>query len=239
MTLEHEHTAEAIAERLNGPFKQGYIRDWVLGGIDGTVTTFAIIAGVQGANLSTAVIVILGIANIVADGFSMAASNYSGTKTDHDDVERLKAIERKHIRQVPEGERQEIRHILASKGLEGQVLEGAVEAITAREDVWIDTMLAEEYGVSFAKRSAWKAGLYTFLAFSICGAVPLLPFIFQLPDAFTISAVLTAVVFFGIGSAKSQWSLAPWWKSGLETLIIGSAAAIAAYVIGAMLKGLA
>jgi len=91
MALEHEHTREAIRRRLQQGASPSYLRDWVYGGIDGAVTTFAVIAGVAGASLSAKIVVILGLANMVADGFSMAASNYSGTKTEVDDADRLRA----------------------------------------------------------------------------------------------------------------------------------------------------
>ena len=93
MELEHEHTAEAIAHRI-GSADHNYIRDFIYGGIDGAVTTFAVVSGVSGAELSTSIVLILGFANLAADGFSMAASNYSGTKTEKDDKERLRAVDR-------------------------------------------------------------------------------------------------------------------------------------------------
>lgn len=73
MTLEHEHTVEAIHKRLNSETKPNYIRYLVYGGIDGAVTTFAIVVGVVGETLSSGIILILGLANFLADGFSMAA----------------------------------------------------------------------------------------------------------------------------------------------------------------------
>ena len=88
--LEHDHSPQAIRARLAKGTRPNYLRDWVYGGIDGAVTTFAIVAGVAGAQLSTKIVVILGMANLLADGFSMAASNYSGTKTEVDDLERLR-----------------------------------------------------------------------------------------------------------------------------------------------------
>ena len=238
-SLEHDHSPESIRARLAAPPRPSYVRDWVYGGIDGAVTTFAIVAGVVGANLSSGIILILGAANLLADGFSMAAGNYSGTKTEVDDYRRLREIERRHIAVAPEGEREEIRQILAAKGLDGAALEEAVAAITADEERWIDTMLAEEYGVSQTVRSPLAAALSTFAAFFVCGAVPLLPFVLNLPHAFPIAIVMTGLVFFFIGSGKARWSLAPWWASGLETLTIGAVAAGAAYVIGDLLKGLA
>ena len=89
MPLEHGHSVEEIRQRLSSERQVSYVRDWVYGGIDGAITTFAIVAGVVGAALSSKVIIILGLANLLADGLSMAASNYSGTKAEVDDVQRL------------------------------------------------------------------------------------------------------------------------------------------------------
>jgi VIT1/CCC1 family predicted Fe2+/Mn2+ transporter len=236
--MEHEHSAQAIAKRLSRAPAVSYLRDWVYGGIDGAVTTFAIVAGVVGAELSNRVVLILGIANLVADGFSMAASNYSGTKTEHEEQDRLRAIEERHIDVVPEGEREEIRQIFRGKGFRGPDLERAVDVITANRERWVDTMLAEEYGLPKVVRSPLKAAASTFAAFVLCGAVPLLPFVFGSPAGFQLSIAMTALVFFLIGSTKSRWSPVSWWRSGAETLAIGLGAAALAFLIGHGLKTL-
>ena len=238
MELEHEHTSKAIRERLQEGHRPNYLRDWIYGGIDGAVTTFAVTAGVAGASLSPTIVLILGLANLIADGFSMAAANYSGTKTEYDDMLRLAEVEKKHIALVPEGEREEIRQILANKGLTGSALEEAVAAITSNEKVWIDTMLTEEYGLSPSVPNPLVAALYTVWAFVTCGLVPLIPFVLGVSNAFRWSVLATGVVFFAIGSIKSRWSLAPWWRSGLETLIIGMSAAGLAYAVGYLLRNL-
>jgi VIT1/CCC1 family predicted Fe2+/Mn2+ transporter len=236
--MEHEHSEQAIARRLSGAPSFSYLRDWVYGGIDGAVTTFAIVAGVVGAQLSNRVVLILGVANLVADGFSMAASNYSGTKTEHEEQAHLRAIEERHIDAVPDGEREEIRQIFRGKGFHGQDLERAVDVITADRDRWVNTMLAEEYGLPKAVRSPLKAAASTFASFVLCGAVPLLPFLVEAPAKFQLSIVMTALVFFLIGSTKSRWSPVSWWRSGAETLAIGLGAAALAFLIGYALKGL-
>lgn len=236
MPLEHSHRAEAIAARLAAGQKPSYLRDFVYGGIDGAVTTFAVVSGVVGAQLSSKVILILGVANLIADGFSMAASNYSGAKTVADDVERVREIERKHIRLEPEGEREEVRQILEAKGLAGESLAEAVDAITAKEETWIDLMLTDEYGLSPNYSSPILAAFATFAAFVLCGSVPLLPYIFGLPKSFELSLSMTTAVFFAIGATKSRWSLAPWWRSGIETLLIGGAASIMAWLVGWLLR---
>ena len=239
MQLEHEHTPQAISSRLAAENRPNYLRDWVYGGIDGAITTFAIVAGVVGAGLSSSIIVILGLANLLADGFSMAASNYTGTKTEIDELDRYRQIERKHISLEPEGEREEIRHILQQKGLTGSSLDEAVQAITSNEETWINTMLVEEYGLSTNLRSPLKSGLSTFASFVICGAIPLLPFLLSADLAFETALITTGFTFFLIGTIKSKWALATWWSSGLETLAIGAAASGLAYTVGYLVKGLA
>lgn len=238
MRLEHEHSAEAIRTRLAEERRPSYVRDWIYGGIDGAVTTFAIVSGVVGAGLQPHVVLILGVANLVADGFSMAASNYSGTKAENDEIASLVELERRHIKLDPEGEREEIRQIMIMKGLTGDALEAAVEALTANRDSWVATMLVEEYGISPRQRSALAAGLSTFAAFGLCGGLPLLPFFVGSGNAFAWSTALVVSTFFGIGALKSMWSPAPWWRSGLETVAIGSVAACLAYGIGFLLQGL-
>lgn len=234
----HGHSADAIAERLEQGPQASYLRDWVFGGIDGAVTTFAVVAGVAGAELSTNVIIILGAANLLADGFSMAAGNYSGVKAERDDYERLRQMEHHHIAVTPEGEREEVRQIFAAKGFEGDDLERAVEIITASHERWVSVMLEEEHGAPKVERSAIKAGLVTFAAFFVCGAVPLIPFLFGgAGPTLTVATVMTGAAFFGIGTLKSKWSMACWWASGLETFAIGMIAAGAAYGVGALLKG--
>jgi VIT1/CCC1 family predicted Fe2+/Mn2+ transporter len=236
--MEHDHSPEAISRRLAGSPRQNYLRDWVYGGIDGAVTTFAVVAGVVGAGLSTRTVLILGAANLLADGFSMAASNYSGTKTEKDDKDRLRAVEERHIDLVPEGELEEVRQIFKAKGFDGNRLEAVVEVITADRQRWVETMLREEYGLPETVRSPTIAAASTFLAFLICGFVPLLPFVAGLPESVFLSTASTAAVFFAIGSFKSLWSLMPWWRSGLETLMIGIAAAALAFAAGMIVEHL-
>ncbi len=231
---EHGHSHQEIAERINAPPGRGVLRDVVYGGIDGSVTTFAIVAGVAGAGLSPFVIVALGLANVLADGFSMAAGNYSGTKAELDNIRRIRVIEERHISLYPDGERQEVREILAQKGLSGRVLDEATDAITANHENWINLMIEGEYGLGTVDPNPFKAAMATFMAFLVAGMIPLLPFLLSVENAFTVSVWMTMGVFFAIGALKSRWSLAPWWRSGIETLLIGGAAALIAYLVGSL-----
>jgi vacuolar iron transporter family protein len=228
--LEHSHTREAIHHRLGQGPHISYLRDWIYGGIDGTVTTFAIVAGVVGANLSASVLLILGFANLLADGFAMAASNYTSTKSEHDNYDRVLGIERKHIALVPDGEREEIRQIFEAKGFTGDDLARIVNVITSDRTLWAKTMATEEYGLSPTLRSPELAALSTFAALIICGCVPLLSYL--LPEGFYTCVLATAATFFGVGAIKSMWSPAGWFRSGLEVLLIGMIAAALAFAVG-------
>jgi len=239
LILEHSHHPNDISNRLDKGPSVNYLRDWIYGGIDGAVTTFAIVAGVVGAELSVGIVLIMGMANLFADGFSMAASNYSGTKAEHDDFERIKAIEIRHIRQHPEGEREEVRQIYERKGFSGEELERMVQLVTEKEEIWLEVMLAEEHGITEVQRSPSLAALATFAAFIICGSIPLLPFVFGMNSSAIWATAMTGFVFLIIGAIKSRWSTQWWLISALETFAIGMSAAGIAYFIGLGLKSLA
>ncbi len=236
VVLEHGHSAAAIHDRLARGPRSNYLRDWIYGGIDGAVTTFAIVAGVVGADLSAIVLLILGFANLLADGFAMAAGNYIGTKSETDDYNRVLAIERKHIALVPDGEREEIRQIFSAKGFSGDDLERVVAVITSDLVLWAKTMATEEYGLSPTQRSPLLAGLNTFAAFILCGCVPLLSYL--LAGGFTACVIATGMTFFGVGAVKSRWSSVGWLRSGLEAFLIGMSAALLAFAAGFALRAL-
>jgi VIT1/CCC1 family predicted Fe2+/Mn2+ transporter len=164
----------------------------------------------------------------------MAASNYSGTKAELDDRKRIIQIEERHIADHPEGEREELRQILALRGLSDCVLEQATDAIAQNKETWISLMLTDEYGLARDNPRPLRAASATFVAFLLAGAVPLVPFVFGLPNPFALSVYATLVTFFLIGAGKSRWSLSTWWRSGTETLVIGGLAALLAYGVGGL-----
>lgn len=237
--LEAEHRPDAIRQRLREQQKHSYLGDAVLGGIDGCVTTFAVVAGAVGGGFSSIVVIVLGFANLIADGFSMAVSNYQGTKSQQEQVAAARRSEEEQIRQYPEGEREEIRQIFSAKGFEGEVLEKVVKVITQDRTVWVDTMLVEELGLQVESPSPLRAALTTFAAFLLVGLFPLVPFV--LPGieptiVFPISIIVTAIAFFGVGVTKGIVLKRSALQSGLKTLLLGGAAALLAYLVGFWLR---
>lgn len=238
-TLKDEHTLEAIRARLDKDLTHSYLGDAVLGAIDGCVTTLAVVAGAIGGGFSNVVVIILGMANLLADGFSMAVSNYQNIKSQRELTEKARREEEYEIKQVPEGEREEIREIYRRKGFEGDVLESIVEVITSDRKLWVDTMLTEELGLALESPHPMRAAVTTFGAFALFGLVPLLPFLFAGPDverAIVPSGIAAAIAFFGIGMLKGGVLGTSKLRSGLETLLTGGAAGALAYAIGAVLR---
>ena len=238
MLKDHDHSPEAIAERLQEGPKAVYLKEWVYGGIDGVVTTFAIVAGVVGASLSPTIVLILGLANLIADGFSMAAGSYSATKADEDNYKRLYKREKTHVKDFRDGELEETRQILQSKNIQEQDIENMVRIISQDEENWIEWMINEEYGLSKPILTPINAALNTFGAFIICGSAPIIPFYLGVNNSILWALIFSSITFFAIGSLKSAWSIKPWWREGLETLIIGISAASLSYGIGYYLSSL-
>jgi VIT1/CCC1 family predicted Fe2+/Mn2+ transporter len=236
--INHSHDHAAIAARLEAGPKPSHLSDTVFGAIDGTVTTFAVVAGAVGADLSARVVLILGAANLLADGFSMAAGNFIATRSAREEAEDLRAQEERHLARDPEGEQRELQEIYRRKGFAGEALETVTAIISSRPKVLVDTILSEEYGVTHARRSPTRAAISTFAAFVIAGSLPLLPFIGGISDAPMIATACTGAVFFLIGSIKARWSPRSWWACGLETFALGMGAAIVAYLVGKLLAGL-
>lgn len=234
-SLHHDHDPKSIQERIRVQSKS-VLRDFVYGAIDGAVTTFAIVAGVAGANLEGRTVLILGFANVLADGFSMAASNYLATKSELEERELVSQYEKEQIEINPEGETEEVRQIFLNKGIKGKTLEDLVNQITSNKQEWLKLMMTEEYGHTSNGQSPLKAGLVTFTSFAIFGLIPLIPYMIDVSDRFMWSTIFTGLAFFSAGAAKNQWTQQSFWRSGLETLFIGSLAAFLAYYAGAILS---
>lgn len=217
------------------------IKDLVYGANDGIVTTFAVVAGVAGANIEASVVLILGFANLFADAISMAAGNYLGTQSEIRYARKQRKIEEWEIMHLPDEEREEIRTIYAKKGFTGADLDRAVEIITSDTKRWADEMMKGELELYDEEAGRpMKNALVTWIAFMIAGGLPLLPYVFPvfpLPD-FTMSIVMTGVALFIVGSVRTYITGSRWWLLGLEMLFVGAIAAGVAYSIGAFIEKL-
>lgn len=219
-----------------------HFEDFIYGSIDGAVTTFAIVAGVVGASLSPNIILILGFANMFADGFSMAISNYQASKAHIEYIQMKRKREEWEIDNEREKEEQEIRDIYQKKGFKAEFLEEIVRMITSRRKVWVDTMMREELGLVEDGKKPINSAISTFVGFNIVGLIPLIPFlVFYVlglsvnSEAFYMSIVSTGAAFFIVGLIKGKVVKQSLLRSGIFTLMIGAVAAFVAYYVGFLL----
>ena len=216
-----------------------YFDDFIYGSIDGAVTTFAIVAGVVGASLPTTIILILGLANLFADGFSMSMANYQASKSKNEFVKMKRREEEWQIENLEEQEKEEIREIYRKKGFKDELLEEIVRIITSRKKVWVDTMMKEELGLIEDEKNPVHSSISTFAGFNLIGLIPLLPFIVFIlvgiepnSEAFIYSTLAVIVAFFVVGMIKGKIVKKSKIFSGINTIIIGGIAASVAYFVG-------
>lgn len=238
--MDHDH--REAAKHGDVPYQE-YLGEFVYGGIDGAVTTFAVVAGAVGAELSMSIILILGFANLLADGFSMSVGAYLSTKSELDNYEKHKRIEYLEIEEIPEVEREEVRQIYREKGFEGELLEQVVEVITADKDRWVDTMMKDELEMIQETKSPIKVGAVTYLSFVVIGLIPLLAYLFTDEveannQLFWISSGMTSVAFGLVGWLKAYVTQTNRFRAIVETLFLGASAAAVAYFVGDWLEKL-
>jgi len=239
------HAKELIEEDVHRKEEGRYIGDLVYGGLDGIVTTFAVVSGVAGASLAPAIVLILGFANVFADGISMAIGNYLGAKSELEYARSERQREEWEVENEPEEEVEEVRSIYERKGFKGEMLERVVEMVTSDKRLWVDTMMVEELNIMPEEKSPVKSALATFAAFLVAGAVPLASYVLSYfsplfkANTFLTTAVLTVTTIFVIGSARVYVTGKRWWEGGLEMMLVGGLAAAVAYSVGFLLRGLA
>ena len=220
---------------------QEYLREFVYGGIDGAVTTFAVVAGGFGANLDAGILIILGFANLLADGFSMSVGAYLSAKSEKDNYDKHEKIEYWEVENLPEVEREEIAEIYRQKGFKGELLDKIVDHICSDKDLWVAEMMKDELGMMRDSKSPFKIGLATLISFILVGFIPLMVYLwdFFFPtdlNIFLWTSILTGVAFLIVGWLKGIVNQTSAIRSISETVALGLLAAVVAYYVGDILE---
>lgn len=242
----HAHTHKAItqADEQHGGAGSQYLGEMVYGGLDGIITTFAVVSGVAGAELGTSIILILGLANLLADGFSMATGAYLSNKSEQEYYRKEWERESWEVEHFPDGERAELQEVYRQRGYAEDEARQLVDIQSREPKRWVKAMMLDELGMMEDESNPLINGLVTFGSFVVAGAVPLLIYLlgltFPIPSqvAFPVAIALSGLALFGLGAAKVTVTKLNPIRSGLEMLIVGGLAAGVAYVVGALLKGI-
>jgi VIT1/CCC1 family predicted Fe2+/Mn2+ transporter len=216
------------------------VRDIVIGMADGLTVPFALAAGLSGAVSSTAIIVTAGLAEIAAGALAMGLGGYLAARTDLEHYQSEQQRERDEIKELPETERWEVRSILCQHGLDPPLAETVADAITSDPKRWLDFMMRFELRLEEPEVGReFKSALTISGAYIVGGLLPLAPYILLdgVSRALSVSVALTLAALLIFGGVKGYFTgLAP-VRSALQTTIIGTLAAAAAFAIARLVSG--
>ena len=230
-------TLEEVGKRHRGVSGGGNLRAAVFGINDGLVSNASLILGVAGASANSSVILLSGVAGLLAGAFSMAAGEYVSVRSQREMFEHQIGLERDELAQYPEEEAEELALIYAARGLSREDALKLAKAIISDPAQALDTLAREELGLNPEDLgSPWGVAIFSFLSFAAGALVPLLPF-FALSGgrALVISIGVTALALFAVGSAISLFTGRSALRDGLRMLFIGAAAGALTYAIGKLL----
>lgn len=243
-SLRQLHKDGQAQEVLHGTIQGEWLKAAVYGANDGIVTTFAVVAGAVGASLDSRIVVILGIANMVADGLSMALGDYLGSISENRYRRQQLKLEQYEYESVPDLERREIVDMYVSEGFHEKDAEAVVKILAKNPKHMVELGFRQELGELPREGKLWYTGLITFIAFVVAGSLPLIPYVLsfifglEMPMALRLqlSIAATAVALFVVGSLRTLITDESWLKNGLQVLGVGSIAAAAAYVLGVVIE---
>jgi predicted membrane protein (TIGR00267 family) len=216
------------------------IREVVFGMNDGLITTLCFLAGLSSAIAHERVILLAGLAEMVAGALSMALGAYLSTKAQREFFEQEIARERREIEEVPEHEREEVEEIYRDHGFTEEEVAIITRRITADKERWLRFMLREELGLAEETfDNPVESGAIMGVSFVIGSLPPLLPYLL-LPasKALPLTIVLSILMLFGLGVGKTRVTKASWLRSGLEVVILGAVAAAVGYGLGEVASAL-
>ncbi len=212
------------------------LRAGVFGVNDGLVSNAALIYGIAGASQEPTIIVLTGVAGLLAGAFSMASGEYVSVRAQREMFEYQIGLERDELEKYPQEEAAELALIYAAKGMPMDEAKRVAEKLMEDPERALDTLTREELGLNPDELgSPWVAAISSFAAFTTGAALPLLPFLFGHSNALAVSIALTALGLFAVGASMSLFTGRHAVLSGLRMLGIGGAAGLATYFIGAWL----
>ncbi|WP_036259854.1 VIT1/CCC1 transporter family protein [Methylocapsa aurea] len=213
------------------------VRDVVIGMADGLTVPFALAAGLSGAVSSTSIITTAGLAEVAAGAIAMGLGGYLAARTDLEHYRSEYRREQMEIDLVPETERAEVRKILREQGLDAALTETVTAALTRDRQRWLNFMMRFELSLEEPEAGREvKSALTIGAAYVVGGLIPLTPYFLSnaVSQALPLSIALTLTALCLFGGVKGQITGVPPLKSALQTAIVGTLAAAAAYAIARM-----
>ncbi len=214
------------------------VRDVVIGMSDGLTVPFALAAGLSGAVDSTAVIVTAGLAEVSAGAIAMGLGGYLAARSDAEHYESERRQEALEIAEKPQVETAETIDVFEGYGLSPEEIAPIVTALRRDPARWVDFMMRFELGLEQPEPGrAYRSAVTIATAYVVGGLIPLSPYFFatRASAALPSSVVVTLVALLLFGYAKGRFTGTTPIRSALQTALVGSAAAGAAYAIARLI----
>jgi VIT1/CCC1 family predicted Fe2+/Mn2+ transporter len=213
----------------------GTLRAGVFGVNDGLVSNTCLVMGVAGAEAESSVLILTGVAGLLAGAFSMAAGEFISMLSQNEMFEHQISQEKDELERYPAEEAEELALIYAARGIPIKEARAVAKKLIANPDKALDTLAREELGLNPDDLgSPSGAAISSFLAFSVGASLPIIPFLLGLSPAVPIAAAISGAALFVVGAVLSLFSGKSAWLGGLRMFLIGSAAAAATYFIGSL-----
>jgi vacuolar iron transporter family protein len=212
----------------------GALRAGVFGVNDGLVSNFSLVMGVAGGTSNKSIVLLAGVAGLVAGAFSMASGEWVSVRSQRELYENELRIEEQELAAFPDEEREELELIYQAKGIDPAEAKALVDNIMSRPDVALDTLAREELGIDPGTlASPWVAAGSSFAAFAAGAFLPVVPFFFASGAAAVVtSAVLSVLALFGVGCVISVFTGRHAGRAGLRMAAIGAVVATATFLVG-------
>lgn len=235
-TTKSVGAALAMANARHRTNAGGSLRPAVFGANDGLVSNLALIMGVAGGTNEPGVILLAGVAGLIAGAGSMAAGEWVSVQSQRELYEREIEVERWEIEEYHDDKRRELELIYEAKGLAPEAAKALAKQIMADPEIALDTLVREELGLNPGDLgSPWGAAIASFSAFATGALVPLVPFPFTVGlPALVAAALLSAFALAAVGAAISFFTGRAAWTSALRMVAIGGGAALVTYQIGSL-----
>jgi VIT1/CCC1 family predicted Fe2+/Mn2+ transporter len=209
------------------------VSDAIYGANDGLAAVFGIVAGVSGATGASNFVLTAGLAGAVASALSMGVGAWLAARSQTEIAQANLAFERRELEEHPAEEKEELSLFYQLKGLTREDADELVEKLARDPEVLLRTVAAEELGGLEPGGNPWSAALAGFVSTGLGAMIPVMPFFFlHGTPAVVWAAAISLVAHFGVGAAKSLFTLRSWWSSGLEMTAAGILVGGATYALG-------
>lgn len=229
------------ANPFNFRMNSDYVKSMVYGGLDGIITTFAVVAGVTGGSLDFQIVIVLGFSNLLADGLSMAVGDYLSSKSENEFITKEIEQHQSNFKYDFQSELNDFKQYYIDKGLTETDASLISETLAKYPEVIEEERISMIFGTAETEAHPIYNALITFCSFIVYGFIPLIAYVFAsfspflMENTFIVAGILTGLTLFILGAIKSKLTLTNWVRSGMEMLLVGGAAALIAYMIGFML----